>query len=36
VATAALLQELIDKIGKHIVARPHELLAIGLWLGVGA
>ena len=32
VATAALLQELIDKIGKHIVARPHEILAIALWL----
>jgi putative DNA primase/helicase len=32
VATAALLQELIDKIGKHIIARPHELLAIALWV----
>ena len=32
VATAALLQELIDKIGKHIVARPHEILAMALWV----
>ena len=32
VATAALLQELIIKIRKHIVARPHEVLAIALWV----
>jgi putative DNA primase/helicase len=34
VATAALLQELIDKIGKHVVARPHELLTIALWVAM--
>jgi hypothetical protein len=26
-----LLQELIDKITKHVIARPHEILAIALW-----
>lgn len=31
VATAVLLQELIDKVAKHVVARPHEILAIALW-----
>jgi hypothetical protein len=32
VATAALLQELIVKIQKHVVVRPHEALAIALWI----
>jgi putative DNA primase/helicase len=32
VATVALLQELIIKIRKHIVAQPHEVLAIVLWV----
>jgi hypothetical protein len=32
VATAALLQELIDKIGGHVAARPHEILVIALWV----
>ena len=32
VATAALLQELIDKIGSHVVAQPHEILVIALWV----
>ena len=32
VATATLLQGLIDKIGSHVVAQPHEILAIALWL----
>jgi putative DNA primase/helicase len=32
VATAALLQELIDKISKHIVVSPHDSLAIALWV----
>jgi hypothetical protein len=32
VPTAALLQELINKINKHVVARPHEVLAIALWI----
>jgi hypothetical protein len=32
VATADLLVALIAKISKHIVARPHEILAIALWV----
>jgi hypothetical protein len=32
VATAALLQALIDKINKHAVVRPHEALTIALWI----
>ena len=32
VATTALLQELVNKIRKHIVAQPHEVLAIALWV----
>ena len=32
VPTAALLQQLIDKISKHIAARPDELLTIALWV----
>jgi hypothetical protein len=32
VITAALLPELIDKISNHIVARPHEVLAVALWV----
>jgi hypothetical protein len=33
VDTAALLQDLIDKIGKHVVVtHPHEVLAIALWI----
>jgi hypothetical protein len=31
VPTEELLQALIDKIAKHVVARPHEILAIALW-----
>jgi putative DNA primase/helicase len=31
VETAALLQEVVDKIGKHLVARPHEKLTKALW-----
>jgi hypothetical protein len=31
VATAALLQELINKINKHVVLRPHEALTVALW-----
>jgi hypothetical protein len=31
VATAALLEELVAKISKHVVARPHEILIIALW-----
>jgi putative DNA primase/helicase len=31
VPTAELLQGLVDKITKHIIARPHEILAIALW-----
>jgi putative DNA primase/helicase len=31
VPTAELLQELINKITKHVIARPHEILAIALW-----
>ncbi len=34
VATAELLQELITKIRRHIVAHPHEVLAIALWIMV--
>jgi hypothetical protein len=32
VATAALLQELVDKIGSHVAAQPHEILVIALWV----
>jgi hypothetical protein len=32
VAAADLLQALIDKINKHAVVRPHEALAIALWI----
>jgi hypothetical protein len=32
VTTAALLQALVDKLSKHIAARPDELLAIALWI----
>jgi Protein of unknown function (DUF3631) len=32
VATVALLQEIIAKVTKHIVARPHEALTIALWV----
>jgi hypothetical protein len=32
IATAALLEELITKINKHVVARPHEILIIALWV----
>ena len=31
VATEALISELIAKIGKHVVARPHQVLATVLW-----
>jgi putative DNA primase/helicase len=32
VATVELLQDLITKISRYIVARPHEVLAIALWV----
>jgi hypothetical protein len=32
VATAQLLEELIATIDRHIVARPHEVLIIALWI----
>ena len=32
VATPALLQALVDKINKHFVMRPHEVLAVALWV----
>jgi putative DNA primase/helicase len=32
VTTAAVLEELIAKISKHVVARPHEILVIALWV----
>jgi hypothetical protein len=32
VATAALLQDLIAKINKHVVMQPHEALAVALWI----
>lgn len=31
---AVLLQEVIDKISKHIIVRPHELLAMALWVAM--
>ena len=31
VAMATLLQELIDKINKYVMARPHEVLTMALW-----
>ena len=34
VETAALLQEIIDKISKHVMARPHEVLAMALWIAM--
>jgi hypothetical protein len=32
VATAAVLQELIARINKHVVMRPHAALAVALWI----
>jgi hypothetical protein len=32
VETAALLQEIIDKINKHVVMAPHQAVAVALWI----
>ena len=32
VATAVVLEELIARINQHIKAKPHEVLAIALWV----
>ena len=34
ISTVALLQELVIKIRKHVVAHPHEVLAIALWVAI--
>lgn len=35
VAAPALLQEVIDKIGSHVAARPHEILTLASWTLMG-
>jgi hypothetical protein len=32
VVTSALLSEIISKISEHVIARPHEMVAIALWV----
>jgi putative DNA primase/helicase len=31
VATSAVLHDLIDKINKHVIVKPHEALTVALW-----